>query len=121
MGGAAQAVQSPGHWARGGTGAFETFLYTLPFSFLSTGTQALSQVRKHLACRTAEVFLRTQLKGSCFHREEKEEEKPPTNYLAASENEPLSAQPHVCAQGLVWASHLANGTARKSPSQGERA
>lgn len=67
------------------------------------------------------MFLRTQLKGSCFRGGEKEEEKPPSNYLAASEKEPLSAQPQVCAQGLVSASHLAKGTARKSPSQGERA
>lgn len=107
--------------ARGGVRACEIFLPTLPFSFLSADTQALSQVRKRPSCRTVEMFLGTQLQGSYFHGEENKEEKPPTNYRAASENEPLSAEPQVWTQGLMSASHLANGTARKSPSQGERA
>lgn len=59
--------------------ACEIFLSTVPFSFLRADTQALSHVRQCPVHRTTEMFLGTQLQGSCFHKENKEE-NPPNNY-----------------------------------------
>lgn len=70
------ASQSPGHCCQRWCDSLGTLPLSVPFSRLRADTQAFSRVRKRPGLRTLEMFLGTQLQGTCFHREENERRQP---------------------------------------------
>lgn len=83
-----QAAQFPGHCFQKWCDSLGTLPLCVPFSGLGADTKALTQVRKRPGLRTLELFLGIQLQGTCFHREENEEEKAANNHHAIVRTSP---------------------------------